>query len=125
MSLNFFDNKLRGVQQYRCALRPAMVNYYVKEEGEGNTLENVFIACGSENSKVLVWGHDPLQESSTDVLDESAYQRRLFAHKIVERLSVAELRGHMAAVNSVVWIPNRPGILLSASDDGQVCCWGS
>ncbi|KAL7126752.1 hypothetical protein ABFS83_14G208100 [Erythranthe nasuta] len=62
-------------------------------------LNSMFIASGSEDSKVYIWN------------------RR--SHVPIEILS-----GHSMTVNCVSWNPKRPQMLASASDDNTIRIWG-
>ncbi|XP_062148383.1 WD repeat-containing protein WDS homolog [Alnus glutinosa] len=62
-------------------------------------LNSVFIASGSENSKVYIWN------------------RR-------QSWPIEVLSGHGMTVNCVSWNPRRPQMLASASDDHTIRIWG-
>ncbi|KAL6527716.1 hypothetical protein OROMI_029527 [Orobanche minor] len=62
-------------------------------------LNSMFIASGSEDSKVYIWN------------------RRCSG-------PIAILSGHLKTVNCVSWNPSRPQMLASASDDNTIRIWG-
>ncbi|KAL6499556.1 hypothetical protein OROGR_027466 [Orobanche gracilis] len=62
-------------------------------------LNSMFIASGSEDSKVYIWN------------------RRCSS-------PIAILSGHLKTVNCVSWNPSRPQMLASASDDNTLRIWG-
>jgi WD40 repeat protein len=66
-------------------------------------IQNTFIAAAASNGVIVVWSADSL----------------LLENGVPEKI----LSQHVRAVNSLEWHPRKPGMLLSASQDGKVLLW--
>ena len=62
-----------------------------------------YVASGSEDFNVYLWHATPAALHGT---------------------LVSVLAGHSAATNDVAWCQQNPRLLVSASDDGTLRCWG-
>jgi WD40 repeat protein len=83
-------------------------NKNIKNKNNKNKNDTSLIAAAGSNGAIVVW--------SAETLLQTAESGRFPAPD-------ALLNKHVRAVNRLAWHPRRPGLLLSASQDGTVLLW--
>ena len=122
--VKFSTCELSGVIQHRFSFQVSMATYWVGYSNDTNSdaFTNATFACGTENCIIYIWSFDKEKYEYSDYDFEGV---KTFDASDIKKLKRTRLLGHIGPINCVAWNPTHRGYLLSASDDGSICGWGS